>query len=279
MKPLIGIYEKALPSQLDWSKRLDLAADLGFDFVEISIDESKERLARLDWGADRRNDLKRAAEKANIPVLDLCLSAHRKYALGSADENIRGEALNIFYKAIDFAADIGIRIIQLAGYYVYYEPENEQSIDRYRAGLESGLAYAERMGVMLALENVDGHHVNSIHRAIKFVEEFDSPWFQLYPDIGNLTEQGLNVSEELEIGKGHIVAVHVKDVKKGEVRRIPFGEGLVDFVTAFKKLKTMNFRGPVLIEMWNDDSPESTRIVSKSLEFVKEKMRLGGFLD
>ncbi len=279
MKPLIGIYEKALPSQLDWSNRLNLAADLGFDFVEISIDESKERLARLDWGADRRNDLKRAVEKANIPVLDLCLSAHRKYALGSADENIRGEALNIFYKAIDFAADIGIRIIQLAGYYVYYEPENEQSIDRYRAGLESGLAYAERMGVMLALENVDGHHVNSIHRAIKFVEEFDSPWFQLYPDIGNLTEQGLNVSEELEIGKGHIVAVHVKDVKKGEVRRIPFGEGLVDFVAAFKKLKTMDFKGPVLIEMWNDDSPESTNIVSKSLEFVKEKMRLGGFLD
>lgn len=279
MKPMIGIYEKALPSKIDWLKRLYLAADLGFDFVEISIDESKERLARLDWDAAQKNSLKRAAEEAKIPILDLCLSAHRKYALGSADENIRGEALNIFHKAIDFAADLGIRIIQLAGYYVYYEPEDEHSIDRYRDGLENGLAYAERMGVMLALENVDGHHVNSIHRAIRFVEEFDSPWFQLYPDIGNLTEQGLDVSKELEIGKEHIVAVHVKDVKKGEVRRIPFGEGLVDFVSAFKTLKAMNFKGPVLIEMWNDDSPQSTNIVSNSLEFVKEKMRLGGLLE
>ncbi len=279
MKPMIGIYEKALPYQLNWLERLEMAAGLGFDFVEISIDENAERIKRLDWGTAQKNDLRRAMEEAKIPILNLCLSAHRKYALGSADENIRSEALNIFHKAINFVADTGIRIIQLAGYYVYYEPEDEHSLDRFRAGLEAGLSYAERMGVMLALENVDGHHVNSIHRAIRFVEEFNSPWFQLYPDIGNLTEQGLNVDEELEIGKGHIVALHVKDVKKGEVRRIPFGEGLVDFVAAFKKLKAIDFKGPILLEMWNDDSPESTKIVSKSLEFVKEKMKLGGFLD
>jgi L-ribulose-5-phosphate 3-epimerase UlaE len=87
------------------------------------------------------------------------------------------------------------------------------------------------------------------------------------------------VGDELEIGRGHIVAVHVKDVIKGQVRRIPFGKGLVDFVAAFQKLKSMNFHGPVLIEMWNDDSTEAKSIVSMSLDFIKEKMRLGGLLD
>ena len=33
---------------------------------------------------------------------------------------------------------------------------------------------------------------------------------------------------------------------------IPFGKGIVDFVSAFQKLKSMNFNGPVLIEMWNE---------------------------
>ncbi|MGM0108976.1 hexulose-6-phosphate isomerase [Enterococcus sp. AZ172] len=44
----IGLYEKALPSGWSWQERLDAVKELGFDFLEISIDESEERLARLD---------------------------------------------------------------------------------------------------------------------------------------------------------------------------------------------------------------------------------------
>jgi L-ribulose-5-phosphate 3-epimerase UlaE len=37
---LIGLYEKALPKQLNWEERLSAAKDAGFDFMEISIDET-----------------------------------------------------------------------------------------------------------------------------------------------------------------------------------------------------------------------------------------------
>ena len=46
-----GIYEKALPKGISWQERLELAASLGFDFVEMSIDETDERLARLQASA------------------------------------------------------------------------------------------------------------------------------------------------------------------------------------------------------------------------------------
>ena len=48
LKNPLGIYEKALPKDLNWTSRLALAQARGFDFLEISIDESDERLARLD---------------------------------------------------------------------------------------------------------------------------------------------------------------------------------------------------------------------------------------
>lgn len=48
-KHKIGIYEKALPKNISWQNRLSIAKACGFDFVEISIDETDERLARLDW--------------------------------------------------------------------------------------------------------------------------------------------------------------------------------------------------------------------------------------
>lgn len=49
----LGIYEKALPRDISWEKRLELAKELGFNFVELSIDESDKRLARLDWSEER----------------------------------------------------------------------------------------------------------------------------------------------------------------------------------------------------------------------------------
>ncbi|MEE6030509.1 xylulose 5-phosphate 3-epimerase, partial [Avibacterium paragallinarum] len=47
-KHKLGIYEKALPKNLSWQDRLSIAKACGFDFVEMSIDETDERLSRLD---------------------------------------------------------------------------------------------------------------------------------------------------------------------------------------------------------------------------------------
>lgn len=268
----IGIYEKALPNYGSWRSLLAAAGDAGYDFVEMSVDEGSERLARLDWGVAERHALRNAIADTGTPVITMCLSGHRKFPLGSASPQIRQRALDILRKAIDLAADTGIRIIQIAGYYVYYELHEQDSLLRYEDGLASGIDWAAKTGVMLALENVDGHDVTSISQAMSFVERFNSPWFQVYPDIGNLAEHGLDVCTELERGRGHFVGVHVKDTRPGEPRRVPFGQGIVPFVDAFRKLAEMKFTGPVLLEMWNDDSLDSLRIVKEARDWVVDRM-------
>ena len=274
----IGIYEKALPQFASWSQALESARAAGFDFVEMSVDESDERLARLDGSAAERRALREAIAGTGVPVLTMCLSGHRKYALGSASPETRGRALDILRKAVDFAAEAGLRIIQIAGYYVYYEPHTADSLPRYRDGLAMGAEWAANAGVMLALENVDGDDVMSVSRAMTLVEEVNSPWLQVYPDIGNLGEHGLDVAAELERGRGHMVGVHVKDTRPGEPRRVPFGQGVVPFVDAFRKLAEMKFVGPVMLEMWNDDAPDSMRIVQQAREWVVARMVESGFL-
>ena len=57
----LGLYEKALPPELSFAQMLDETARNGFDSLEISIDESDRRLARLDWSADERKHLLLAA--------------------------------------------------------------------------------------------------------------------------------------------------------------------------------------------------------------------------
>lgn len=53
----LGIYEKAINSKFDWIDKFNIAKEAGFDFIEISIDESDQRLERLYWSNERINNL------------------------------------------------------------------------------------------------------------------------------------------------------------------------------------------------------------------------------
>ena len=74
----IGLYEKAMPASLTWREKLECAKACGYDFVEISIDEKDDKLARLDWSADERRELVALMEEVGIPIRSMCLSGHRK---------------------------------------------------------------------------------------------------------------------------------------------------------------------------------------------------------
>ena len=52
-----GIYEKAFDPQISWPERLERAGRFGFDYLEISIDETDMRLARLEWSKEQRLEL------------------------------------------------------------------------------------------------------------------------------------------------------------------------------------------------------------------------------
>ncbi len=273
----LGIYEKALPLDVEWPQRLDMARAIGFDFVELSCDESAERQARLDWDASQRRALRDALANSGIPLLTLCLSAHRRLALGSANPEIREQGLQILRKAINFCGDIGIRMIQIAGYYDYYGAIDAETEKRYIESLARGQAWASSAGVMLGLETMEGEHVvDSISAAMRIVKQLDSPWLQIYPDIGNIAAHGYDVAAELERGRGHVVGVHLKDSRPGEPRRVPFGDGMVPFTAAFQALAAMDFRGPVLIEMWNDNRPDSLDLVAQARNWVLAKMQASG---
>ena len=81
----LGLYEKALPADLSWPQRLATAAELGFEFVEMSIDEQPARQQRLDWDRRQRLAFIEARLDSGVTVPSLCLSAHRRDPFGSAD--------------------------------------------------------------------------------------------------------------------------------------------------------------------------------------------------
>lgn len=278
----IGLYEKALPAALDWPQRLAQARALGYDFVEMSIDETDARLDRLDWTRDQRRAFRLAVEDSGVGVPSICLSAHRRFPFGSADAGARARARAVMTKAIALADAIGVRTVQLAGYDVYYEPSTPDSLARFREGLAWAADCASAAQVMLAVEIMDTPLMGTIGDWLTFKRDIPTPWFQVYPDLGNLSAWSGAVADELSRGIEHIVAVHVKDTlaprgaDPGTFKGVPFGAGCVDFVAAFAALKRLGYRGAFLVEMWAEASDDPVAAAAAARTFVIDKMRKGG---
>ena len=269
-----GLYEKALHARYTWPERLELAKKAGYDFVEISIDESDERLDRLYWDKKRKLEFVRAVADAGVPVPTMCLSGHRRYPIGSSYKDIREKGMEIMKLAIRFAADTGIRIVQLAGYDAWYdEPSTEETAEHYDRNIGLSLDFASRLGVTLAIENMGIHFMDSLGKVMWYVRKYNSPYLQVYPDIGNLSAMNKEVEKEFPCALGHIVGIHVKDTTEGVVRRIQFGQGTVDFVEAFRVILKSGFTGPILIEMWADEKKDTFDDVRDARLFVLDNIR------
>ncbi len=141
-----------MPNTLSWEEKLEVVKEAGFDYLEMSIDETEEKLARLDQPVD---EIKKAIEKTGVPIKSICLSGHRKYPLGSHDPKIRERGMKIMEKAICLAARLGVRVIQLAGYDVYYEQGDFQTIDYFKTNLKEAAIMAAKQGVLLGFETME----------------------------------------------------------------------------------------------------------------------------
>lgn len=260
----LGIYEKAMRDVTDWDSFFASVAAAGFSFVDLSIDESEERRARLHWPVPERRMVRDAASRAGVAIGGLCLSVHRAVGPGSADPKVREEARHIYTDAITLARDLGAPIVQVAGYYAYYEEPHADQRRYYVEALAEAAQTASLAGVLLGIENVDGNDVTSISRGMEIVREINSPWLHMYPDIGNIAEQELDTTSELAAGKGHMLAIHIKDVRPGEPRRVPLGEGTADFPAAFAELRRQGWSGRMMIEMWNDNAPDSDVVSARA---------------
>ena len=272
----LGLYEKAMPSWLSWKEKLELAKKAGFDFVEISIDETDEKLARLDMSQAERMEMLNLMRVVGIPIRTMCLSGHRKYPLGSHDPEIRRKSMKIMRKAIQLADDLGIRIIQLAGYDVYYEKSDQESRENFIRNLKIASNIAAEAGIVMGFETMETDFMNTVEKAMKYVGTVASAYLEVYPDVGNITNaldgKREEVQKDLRTGKGHLVAMHLKETKPGIFREVEFGTGRVDFPGAIRTAWELGIR-KFVTEFWYTGSE------SWKEDIVRARTMMGSILD
>lgn len=277
----LGLYEKSMPSTLSWREKMDAAKMAGFDFIEISIDETEEKLKRLDMTKEERLALVKEMHESGVPIRTMCLSGHRKYPLGSNDKETEKRSMEIMEKAIELADDLGIRIIQLAGYDVYYEESSEETKARFEKNLKKAVHMAAKAGVVLGFETMETEFMNTVEKSMNYVNIVDSTYLNVYPDCGNIKNAAVtyktDVLEDLKTGKGHLTSMHLKETVPGKFREIPFGTGHVDFKAMIETAWSLGVRKYVTEfwytgnENWREDLVFARNMMGSILDDQKEE--------
>lgn len=274
----LGLYEKAMPATLSWEEKLQVVKNSGFDYLEMSIDETDEKLKRLTYTNEDLLEIIEAMYKVGVKIESICLSAHRKYPFGSHDIDIRKRSMEIMEQAIDIASKLGIRIIQLAGYDVYYESSDEQSKQWFEENLKKAVHMAAKKGILLGFETMETPFMDTVEKAMYYVHKVNSPYLGVYPDIGNLKNASLlyevSVNEDLMKGKGSIIATHLKETIPGKYREIPYGSGHSEFVENIQVLKELGVR-MFVGEFWYKGEDNWYEIIEKSYQFLQDKLTKG----
>lgn len=274
----LGLYEKAMPSDLSWEEKLTLAKESGFDYLEMSIDESDAKLARLAWTKEERKAVVDAMWETGVKIQSICLSGHRKYPFGSQDKKTQKRSLEIMQQAIELASDLGVRIIQLAGYDVYYEQGTTRTKADFAANLHKAVLMAAKKGINLGFETMETPFMDTVGKAMYYVNMINSPYLGVYPDIGNLKNASLlyhtSVNNDIKVGQGHLFAAHLKETVPGKYREIPFGTGHSEYKKNLKVLKELGVRMYVGefwytgSETWNQDLKDASLFLREKLDAI-----------
>jgi L-ribulose-5-phosphate 3-epimerase len=267
----LGIYEKSVCSTLSWEDKFSLIKDAGYDYFEISIDGTPEKLTRLENRYEQLH-IRHASEALDTPLYTMAFTANRVFPLGSEDASSRSEGVRLCKRALDFASFVGAKTINIASYDEYEKPRNKNTEGLFLDSLEECVEHAGVRGVIISLETMDSTFIDTTKKALHFVRAIDSAFLQIGVDPGNITAMGHNPITDIPAGGRHIVEVEFKDTLPGVVRDVFFGNGTVDFDACFRMLHEIQYQGFLAIEMWCHDDPGFHPNIFKAAEFLKSRM-------
>lgn len=255
-------------SKLSIEECIDLAADTGFDGVEI---------LHIQMQDESNGALQRIKQRAFRLGMDLCgFSTHQSFV--SPDPEERRRNIDHTIRCIEIAYSLGIPTIRvntgrwgtsanfdelmankgieprLEGY------SDEDGFGWVNESLEQCLPAAERCGVVLGLENHWGLG-RTAAGVLRVIRDLNSPWLRATLDTGNFLEDQYAQYRQLA---ADAVLVQAKTY---------FGGGTwytleIDYSQVAEILRGANYRGYISLEFEGQEDHETA--IPKSLELLRK---------
>ena len=207
-----------------------------------------------------------AKNQVDIAVLGCYLN------LANPNKKQQAETVRRYMAHIRFASWLGCGVVGTetgAPNETYaYTPEchTEEALHTFTKNLRPIVKYAQKMGVVVAIEPVYRHIVWNPACARKVLDEIDSPNLQIIfdpvnlLDVENYGDRQAVIQEAIELLGPDIAVVHLKDcaVREGRLLSMGCGLGEMDYVPI---LKFMKEHKPFIHAVLEETKPENNQRV------------------
>jgi len=218
-----GVNAWVFPGEFTVDDTLEAGARVGYDGVELNIDEAK-----LDPYRVTRGECERIAEKAGslgIELPSICGGLFWKYNLGGLDETVRKKGVDLIRKGCEFASNLGAKVLLVVPAVATPQVPYKEMWERSKKAVLEAAPAAEDYGVYIGVENVWNRFLYSPLEFKAFLKDVNHDYVKAYFDAGNVLFLGFP-QHWIEVLATDIVCVHVKDfnMEKREFRHLLQGD-------------------------------------------------------
>jgi len=237
-----GLVFGMLPGNLSIEDRFRLAADVGFRGVEIGTERDPKTL----------REMIAAAEKTGVRIHSIMNSDHWSYPLSSPKPEVIERGMKCMEVTLQNARDCGADTVLLVPAVVNPQTMYRDAYDRSQEQIQKLIPLAEKLKVVMAVENVWNKFLLSPLEFARYVDEFKSPFLRAYFDVGNVVLFGFPQDWIRTLGS-RIVKVHVKGFDANRMKFVNLREGTIDWPEVRRALKDIGYKGFMTAELGGGD--------------------------
>jgi hexulose-6-phosphate isomerase len=253
----IGLNFWAFPDTTPLPERFRMAAEAGYDGVELNLDE-RGYLTPQTTRADV-DSISGLAREYGLELCSLCSGLFWKYSLTSDTESEREAARGIVRRMVEVASWLKARTILVVPGAVenpYATPPPapvpyDLAYSRSLSALKELAGVAAERDVHIGIENVWNRFLLSPLEVQRFIDEVASSHLGAYLDVGNVLALGYP-DQWIRILGNRIRQLHAKDFKKTAMHAGVFVgllEGDVDWNRVKHELLAIGYEGYVVAEL------------------------------
>jgi L-ribulose-5-phosphate 3-epimerase len=245
-----------------WDKEFDIAKQVGLSYIEFILDFEDYKLNPL-FTNPGIVEVERVIQKTGIGVKSICADIFMDAPLHSENNIIAFRSVEILLTLITNASKLGVTDIVIPCVdHSSLKDLNDQS--RLIANLLKPIELASKLNINLALET-DLPPLPFLN----LLDKFDSDIIKVNYDVGNSASLGFDIVEEFKLYGNRISDIHIKD-RELNGGSVELGTGNADFNLFLKLFEKLNFKGPIIMQVYRDD--EGIEIFNKQFAWLKKQI-------
>src|ERR1700674_2764208 len=198
-----GVLLEMVPAKLSYADRMKMARDVGFEVIQAPTTPDEHEA----------EEIKKAADGANIGIDSVMNMDHWKYPLSSSDPAVVEKSLAGMRTSLGNAKLWGSDAVLLVPAVVNPQTSYRDAWTRSQKQIRKLIPLAAELKTVIAIEEVWNKFLLRPIEIDKYIREFQSPWIKAWFDVGNVLLSGFPQDWIRTLGK-NTVKLHVKDFKR-----------------------------------------------------------------